>query len=71
MSRQRIDVAITEDTSLKLQRLKLMSRRENNVATWMMSRQGTRGHDLNSNMGQSTWKSTKTALGLGPNRETL
>ena len=70
MSRQRIDVATTEDTSSKLHRLKLMSRREIDVATWMMSRQGTRGRDLNSNMGQSTWKSTKNALGLGPNRET-
>ena len=71
MSRQGIDVATEEDISSKLQKLKLMSRRENDVATWMMSRQGTRGRDLNSNMGQSTWKSTKTALGLGPNRETL
>ena len=71
MSRQGINVATEEDTSSKLQKLKLMSRRENDVATWMMSRQGTRGRDLNSNMGQSTWKFTKTALGLGPNRETL
>ena len=71
MLQQRIDVATTEDTSSKLQRLKLMSRREIDVATWMMLRQGTRGRDLNSNMGQSTWKSTKNALGLGPNGETL
>ena len=64
MSRQGIDVATEEDTSSKLQRLKLMSRRENDVATWMMSRQGTRGRDLNSNMGQSTWKSTKECIGI-------
>ena len=62
MSRQRIDVATEEDTSSKLQRLKLMSRREIDVAIWMMSRQGTRGRDLNSNMGQSTWKSTKECI---------
>ena len=41
-----------------------MSRRENDVTTWMMSRQGTRGRDLNSNMGQSTWKSTKECIGI-------
>ena len=41
-----------------------MSRRENDVATWMMSRQGTRERDLNSNMGQSTWKSTKECIGI-------
>ena len=64
VSRQRIDVATIEDTSSKLQRLKLMSRREIDVATWMMSRQGARGRELNSNMGQSTWKSTKECIGI-------
>ena len=29
-----------------------------------MSRHGTRGRDLNSNMGQSTWKSTKECIGI-------
>ena len=28
------------------------------------SRQGIRGRDLNSNMGQSTWKSTKECIGI-------
>ena len=41
-----------------------MSRQEIDVATWMMSRQGTRGRDMNSNMGQSTWKSTKECIGI-------
>ena len=64
MSRQGIDVATEEDTNSKLHRLKLMSQQENDVATWMMSRQGTRGRNLNSNMGQSTWKSTKECIGI-------
>ena len=29
-----------------------------------MSRQGIRGRDLNSNMGQSTWNSTKEYIGI-------
>ena len=53
MSRQEIDVATSRTTSSKLHRLNLMSRREIDVATWIMSRQRTRGRDLNSNMGQS------------------
>ena len=41
-----------------------MSRRDIDVATWMMSRQGIKGRDMNSNMGQSTWKSTKECIGI-------
>ena len=41
-----------------------MSRQEIDVATCMMSRQEIRGRDLNSNMGQSTWKFTKDCIGI-------
>ena len=43
---------------------KLMSRREIDVATWIMSRQEIRGRDLNSNLGQSTLKSTIECIGI-------
>ena len=41
-----------------------MSQREIDVATWMMSRQGILSRDLNSNLGQSTWKSTTKFIGI-------
>ena len=41
-----------------------MSRHEIDVATWMLSRQENRGHDVNSNLGLGTLKSTAGYIGI-------